>query len=78
MAELKTALEGTDIEAIKAKSEALETAIYPITEAMYRKASEAYQAQAGADAGAAPEYEAPQQDHAANDNDAVDAEFEEK
>ncbi|MDR0767380.1 MAG: molecular chaperone DnaK [Methanosarcinales archaeon] len=71
MAELKTALEGTDMDAIKAKSEALETAIYPISEAMYRKASEA-----GYTAGG-PEYEAPQEEYTAANEDAVDAEFEE-
>ncbi|WNY22774.1 Chaperone protein DnaK [Methanimicrococcus hongohii] len=79
MAELKTALEGTDIDAIKAKSEALETAIYPISEAMYRKASEAAQA-ANADAGAGnagPEYEEPQAEYTANE-DVVDAEYEEE
>lgn len=70
VAELKTALEGTDIEAIKAKSEALEMAIYPISEAMYRKASEASQAGAGAGAGTGA-------DSAVDDDDAVDAEFEE-
>ncbi|MCL2550156.1 MAG: molecular chaperone DnaK [Methanimicrococcus sp.] len=75
IAELKTALEGTNIDEIKAKSEALENAVYPISEAMYRKASEAYQA--GADAGADAESEASQKDQTANDDDAVDAEFEE-
>ncbi|MBZ3935554.1 molecular chaperone DnaK [Methanimicrococcus blatticola] len=72
MDELKTALEGPDIEAIKAKSEALETAVYPISEALYRKASEA---QAGSDSGAA-DYGASQEYTASND-DAVDAEYEE-
>ncbi|MDL2261319.1 molecular chaperone DnaK [Methanimicrococcus sp. OttesenSCG-928-J09] len=74
MEELKTALEGSDIEAIKAKSEALETAVYPISEALYRKAAESAQSQ---DAGAAPEYEAPQSEYTAADDNVVDAEYEE-
>ncbi|WNY28739.1 Chaperone protein DnaK [Methanimicrococcus stummii] len=80
MADLKTALEGSDVDAIKAKSEALETAVYPISEALYRKASEASQS-AGADANAG--YDAPQEDYAqaeyteAND-EVVDAEYEEE
>ncbi|MDV0445695.1 Chaperone protein DnaK [Methanimicrococcus sp. At1] len=76
MEELKTALEGTDIEAIKAKSEALETAVYPISEALYRKASEAAQA---ANAEGGPEYEAPDAadaDYTAAE-DVVDAEYSE-
>lgn len=74
MAELKTALEGPDTEAIKAKSEALETAVYPISEALYRKASESAQS---ADAGNAPDYEAPQAEYTAANDDVVDAEYEE-
>lgn len=70
MADLKTALEGSDVEAIKAKSEALETAVYPISEALYRKASES------AGQGAAPEYEEPQAEYAAAKDDVVDAEYE--
>ncbi len=76
MAELKTALEGSDIEMIKAKSEALETAVYPISEALYRKASESAQS-AGSDAGAAPEYEEPQAEYTASNDNVVDAEYEE-
>jgi molecular chaperone DnaK len=68
MAELKTALEGTDIEEIKAKSDKLEEAVYPITEAMYRKASE------GGTAGG-PEYDAPDAEYKAANEDAVDAEY---
>lgn len=44
VAALKTALEGQDIEAVKAKTEELEKAVYPISEAIYKKASEAAQA----------------------------------
>ncbi|MCL2863200.1 MAG: molecular chaperone DnaK [Methanimicrococcus sp.] len=87
MAELKAALEGTDTDAIKVKSEALETAIYPISEAMYRKASDAYQAasDAGAasdsgsasDSGAASDFGGASDFGAADDINATDAEFEE-
>ncbi|KKH97644.1 molecular chaperone DnaK [Methanosarcina sp. 1.H.T.1A.1] len=42
--DLKKSLEGTDIEDIKAKTEALQEAVYPISTAMYQKAQEAQQA----------------------------------
>ena len=42
--DLKKALEGKDIEDVKAKSEALQEAVYPISTAMYQKAQEAQQA----------------------------------
>ena len=42
-AELKAALEGADINVVKEKSEALETVIYPISEAIYRHAAESAQ-----------------------------------
>ena len=71
MADLKTALEGPDIDAIKAKSEALETAIYPISEAIYRKAAEAAQASQAGDTG-----EPAQETQEQPSNDYVDAEFE--
>lgn len=81
MAELKTALEGTDIEAVKAKSEALETAIYPISEALYKKAAEASQA-AGAESGAFSDADDNGSDakyeESEAQNDAVDAEFKEE
>ncbi|MDR2943753.1 MAG: molecular chaperone DnaK [Methanosarcinales archaeon] len=73
-ADLKTALEGSDIEAIKTKSEALETAVYPVSEALYRKAAEAAQS---ADSGDAPEYEGPQTEYTDAKDDVVDAEYEE-
>ena len=38
--DLKKALEGKDSEAIKAKTEALQEAVYPISTAMYQKAQE--------------------------------------
>ncbi|MDG6244816.1 MAG: molecular chaperone DnaK [Methanolobus sp.] len=40
LADLKTALESSDIEDIKAKTEALQTAIYDVSAAMYQKAQE--------------------------------------
>lgn len=43
--ELKKALENTDIEVIKTKISNLETSIYPISEAIYKKAAEAAQKQ---------------------------------
>jgi Molecular chaperone len=69
LAELKTALEGPDIDAIKAKTEALETAVYPISEAIYRAASESSQAAQGSESEPSPEQPA---------DDFVDADFEEE
>ena len=79
MEELKTALEGTDIEVIKQKSEALETAVYPISEALYKKAAEAAQS-ANTDGAADAEYEAPQDTAGTSDaaDDFVDAEYKEQ
>ena len=68
-ADLKAALEGTDIEAVKAKSEALENVIYPISEAIYRKASESAQTAQG-DAG--------QTAQESTADDYVDADFEDE
>jgi molecular chaperone DnaK len=45
--DLKKALEGTDAEAIKAKVEALQEAVYPISTAIYQKAQEQAQQAAG-------------------------------
>ena len=53
LAELKEALKGTDIEAIKAKQEAVQKAFYAISEELYKNAQAAQGAQPGADAGAA-------------------------
>ncbi len=52
---LKEALKGTDIEAIKAASEALQKEVYAVSEKVYKAAAEAQQAAGGAngDAGAA-------------------------
>lgn len=46
--DLKKALEDKDSEAVKAKTEALQEAIYPISTAMYQKAQQAQQAAGGA------------------------------
>ena len=56
LAELKEALKGTDIEAIKAKQEAVQKAFYAISEELYKNAQAAQAAQGaqpGSDAGAA-------------------------
>ena len=65
IAELKTALEGTDVEAIKAKTNELQQASYKLAEIAYSDAQAAQGAQAGA---------ANQQ--AAADDDVVDADYE--
>ena len=64
--DLKKALEGKDIEDVKAKTEALQEAVYPISTAMYQKAQEAQQA-AG---------EAGNTDAQAPDETVVDADYE--
>jgi molecular chaperone DnaK len=66
LAELKTAMEGTDGAAIKAKTEALAEASHKLAEAMYAQAQGAAEgpAEGGAEGGSAKE-------------DVVDAEFEE-
>jgi len=66
LAELRTALEGTDMEAIKAKSEALAQASMKLGEAMYQQSGGD-----DVDFGDAPDNETP------GDDQAVDAEFEE-
>lgn len=66
IAELKTAMEGDDVEAITAKTEALTTAFGPIAQKAYADAEGAPDmGEAGADAGAK------------QDDDVVDADFEE-
>ena len=65
IAELKTAVEGDDVEAIKAKTQALAQAAMKLGQAMYEASQkEAAEADAKADA-------------AKDDDDVVDAEFEE-
>ena len=67
IADLKTALEGEDLDAINAKSEALTQASMKLGEAMYAAQQSDEEAQAAADAAA----------DAAKDEDIVDADFEE-
>ncbi len=67
IAELKTALEGDDLETIKAKTESLTTASMKLGEAMYAAQQSDEEAQAAADAAR----------DAAKDDDIVDADFEE-
>ena len=54
IAELKEALKGEDVEAIKAKTEAAEKAFYPIASKIYEQAAAANQAQNAGAAGADP------------------------
>ncbi len=69
IADLKTALESDDIEDIKAKTEALQTAVYDVSSAMYQKAQE----EAAAAASAAEESEATS---GSDDENIVDADYE--
>ncbi|MGB2929360.1 MAG: molecular chaperone DnaK [Desulfobacterales bacterium] len=70
---LKKAMEGNDVAEIKRLSEELTQASHKLAEAMYQKASQADQQQAGADAAGGPEQPGP----SASDEDVVDADFEE-
>ncbi len=65
--ELKKALEGSDLEAIKAKTEALSKPLYELSSAMYQQ-----EQQAGAKASGQPEGSA----NAPKDDNVVDADFE--
>ena len=67
--ELKKALEGDDIEAIKTKKEALEKVAQGIASKAYEKAQKEQQAQQGG--------EEASSDDASNDDDVVDADYEE-
>ena len=67
IAELKTALEGDDLEAIQSKTEAMTQASMKLGEAMYAAQQSDEEARAAADAAA----------DAAKDDDIVDADFEE-
>ncbi len=69
LAELKEALKGSDIEAIKAKQEEVQKAFYAISEELYKNA-QAAQGAAGAQPGA-------EQQSAPNDDGVVDADFKE-
>jgi molecular chaperone DnaK len=70
IAELKTELEGTNIEAIQSKTEALQTAVYDISTAMYKKAQEEAAASAGQEEGAGPA------SSGSSDENIVDADYE--
>ncbi len=65
--DLKQAIEGKDIEAIKAKTEALQEAVYPISTALYQKAQEQAQQAAGGEKSA---------DAKNSDDTVVDADYE--
>lgn len=68
---LKEALKGTDVEAIKTQTEALQKKFYEISEKLYKEAAAQQQAAQGADnAGAADNGKAP------NGDNVVDADFE--
>ena len=70
IADLKKALEGTDIEAIKSATEKL-------TEVSYNSFGKVYQQQAGQQAGGAgPEDPGPQAEQPNNDDNVVDADYE--
>ncbi|MBP1908924.1 molecular chaperone DnaK [Methanolobus bombayensis] len=69
IADLKTALEGDDIEDIKAKTEELQTAVYDVSSAMYQKAQE----EAAAAASATDETESSSE---SDDETIVDADYE--
>jgi len=76
IAELKKALEGDDVEAIKAKQKALTEAAHKLGEKIYEEVARAQQAQAaGAQAGPQAEPEGPSAG-AAEEENVVDAEFE--
>lgn len=68
--DLKKAMEGDDIEDIKTKTEALQTAMYDISAAMYQKAQEEAASAASAEEGATSSAEG------SSDEDIVDADYE--
>jgi len=70
---LKKAMEGDDVAEITRLSEELTQASHKLAEAMYQKASQADQQQAGADTAEGPEQPGP----STPDEDVVDADFEE-
>jgi len=67
--DLKKALEGKDSEEVKAKTEALQEAVYPISTAMYQKAQQAQQAQQAAGGAGSADAKGP-------DETVVDADYE--
>ncbi len=74
IAELNTALEGEDLEAIKSKTEALQEAVYKVSAAMYEKAQK--EAGAGAGAEASEDASGPSSAGSASDDNVVDADYE--
>jgi len=70
ISELKKALEGEDIEAIKAKTETLQNAVYEVSAAMYKKAQEEAAAASAAESESAGETGAPSEEKV------VDADYE--
>ncbi len=73
--DLKEALEGTDIEAIKSKTETLQQAIYDVSAAMYQKAQE--KAAAAAAAESSEEATGSAAGEPPSDENVVDADYEE-
>ncbi|MGB9940103.1 molecular chaperone DnaK [Methanosarcina sp.] len=67
--DLKKALEGKDSEEVKAKTETLQEAVYPISTAMYQKAQQAQQAQQAAGGAGSADARGP-------DETVVDADYE--
>ncbi|MCM1986254.1 molecular chaperone DnaK [Methanococcoides seepicolus] len=76
IAELNTALEGEDLEAIKSKTEALQEAVYKVSAAMYEKAQKEAGAGAGAGAEASEDASGPSSAGSASDDNVVDADYE--
>ncbi|MCD6153566.1 MAG: molecular chaperone DnaK [Syntrophobacterales bacterium] len=76
MSRLKKAMEGDDVSAINSAQEELTQASHKLAEAMYAKAS-AQQGEAGTNAGASAGGEAQPGGATKNDDDVVDADFEE-
>ncbi|MEJ2041303.1 MAG: Hsp70 family protein, partial [Desulfosarcinaceae bacterium] len=72
LADLKKAMEGDDVADIKAKSDALTQASHKLAEAMYQQANQGEQAGAAGGEGAGE-----QAGGGAQDDDVVDADFEE-
>ncbi|MCD4822088.1 MAG: molecular chaperone DnaK [Methanococcoides sp.] len=72
IADLNTALEGEDLEAIKSKTEALQESVYKVSAAMYEKA----QKEAGAGAEASEDASGPSSAGSASDDNVVDADYE--
>ncbi|MCG7851916.1 MAG: Hsp70 family protein, partial [Methanosarcinaceae archaeon] len=72
ISDLKEALKGADIEAIKTKTEALQNAVYEVSTAMYQKAQE----EATAAASAAGSEETTDQTGEPSEETVVDADYE--